>query len=66
MKAGRLVRGRRRAWGGVVLLLLPCTAAVAGPFVVDADIPSGGMPYAGGGRTGTLSARTRWAVMSWP
>uniref|UniRef100_A0AAU3GRL3 ABC transporter permease subunit n=1 Tax=Streptomyces sp. NBC_01401 TaxID=2903854 RepID=A0AAU3GRL3_9ACTN len=52
MKAGRLVHGRRRAWGGALLLLLPCTAAVAGPFVVDADIPSGGMPYAGGGSDG--------------
>ncbi|AQA09413.1 ABC transporter permease subunit [Streptomyces malaysiensis] len=36
----------RHTAGGALLLLLPVTAAVVGPFVTDADIPSDGMPYA--------------------
>ncbi|MFK0121102.1 ABC transporter permease subunit [Streptomyces sp. NPDC090994] len=36
----------RRTTGGALLLAVPVTAAVAGPFVTDADTPSDGMPYA--------------------
>ncbi|WNF01206.1 ABC transporter permease subunit [Streptomyces luomodiensis] len=39
----------RRAAGGALLLVPPVTAAVVGPLVTDADIPSDGMPYALGG-----------------
>ncbi|MFC8203838.1 ABC transporter permease [[Kitasatospora] papulosa] len=38
----------RRTAGGALLLVLPVTAAVVGPFVTDADILSDGMPYAVG------------------
>ncbi|MFJ4641584.1 ABC transporter permease [Streptomyces hygroscopicus] len=47
MKQGP-ARRRRRTAGGALLLALPCTAALVGPFVTPADIPSDGMPYARG------------------
>ncbi|MGW7514347.1 ABC transporter permease subunit [Streptomyces sp. NPDC054796] len=36
----------RRTAGGVLLLVPPVTAAVVGPLVTDAAVPSDGMPYA--------------------
>ncbi|WP_186781652.1 MULTISPECIES: ABC transporter permease subunit [unclassified Streptomyces] len=39
----------RRAAGGALLLVVPVAAAVVGPLVTDAAIPSDGMPYAAGG-----------------
>ncbi|MEV8066836.1 ABC transporter permease subunit [Streptomyces sp. NPDC085995] len=36
----------RRAAVGALLLVVPVAAAVVGPFVTDAAIPSDGMPYA--------------------
>ncbi|MFD7881251.1 ABC transporter permease subunit [Streptomyces bauhiniae] len=39
-------RRTRRTAVGALLLVPPVTAAVVGPLVTDADIPSDGMPYA--------------------
>ncbi|MFE7977766.1 hypothetical protein [Streptomyces shenzhenensis] len=45
----RAPRRHRRVTGGALLLALPVAAAVVGPLVTPADIPSDGPPYALGG-----------------
>ena len=47
--SGGYSRRRRRAAGGALLLVLPVAAALVGPFVTPADIPSDGLPFALGG-----------------
>ncbi|MEV8062256.1 transcriptional repressor [Streptomyces antimycoticus] len=47
-RGGWRTRRHRRVAGGALLLAVPGTAALVGPFVTPTDIPSDGMPYARG------------------